>query len=68
MEKVTIITERRDAYILSEDEVTKIRYALFRVGKTIAWENEVVKELPAIVIQRNKAALDEISQLMKMLE
>lgn len=67
MEKIDVIS-KEEMILLSNDELTKLKYGLFRVAKTIAWENEVVHDLPDIVKERNKAALDELSQLMKMLE
>ena len=67
MEKIDVVS-RKEMVLLDTDELANLKYGLFRVAKTIAWENEVVHDLPDIVKDRNKAALDELAKLMRMLE
>ena len=67
MEKIDVIS-KEEMFLMTTQDATKFKYALFRVAQTIAWENEVVHDLPDIVQQRNKIALDEIRSLMEMLE
>ena len=67
MEKVNVYHEE-EMYLVTPNEHTKLKYGLFRVAKTIAWENEIVHDLPEIVKERNNAALNDIKELMEMLE
>ena len=67
MEKTDVVS-KKEMVLLSNEELAKLKYGMFRVAKTIAWENEIVHDLPDIVKDRNQAALNEISQLMEMLE
>ena len=67
MEKIDVVS-KKEMVLLSNEELAKLKYGTFRVAKTIAWENEIVHDLPDIVKDRNQAALNEISQLMEMLE
>lgn len=67
MEKIDVVS-KKEMVLLSNEELAKLKYGMFRVAKTIAWGSEVVHDLPDIVKDRNQAALNEISQLMEMLE
>lgn len=67
MEKIDVVT-KEEMFLMTTQDATRFKYALLRVAQTIAWENEIVHDLPEIVKQRNNIALDEIRSLMEMLE